>query len=66
MDKEAQEKIGDDIFESLKEIQAEEQVKLSDKAFIADYLSRKLLQLGYRKLPEGEPLIEKQEGKVNE
>ena len=41
------EQLGDDIYESLKEIQRAEGVKLENKALIADFLSRKLLKLGY-------------------
>jgi len=42
------ENMGDDIYNALKEIEVEEQVRLSDKAFIADCLSQKLRKLGYR------------------
>lgn len=52
------EKMGDDIYNSLKEIQKEEQVKLGDKAFIADFLSEKLHTLGY-KSPSEIPAIER-------
>lgn len=43
------EKIGDDIYQALEEIQKEEEVKLSDRAFITDCLSQKLHKLGYCK-----------------
>ena len=43
------EKIGDDIYYSLKEIQEEEGVKVENRAFIADFLSKKLQQRGYRR-----------------
>lgn len=42
------EMICDDIYEALKEIQKEEGVLLSSKAFIADFLSQKLCTWGYR------------------
>ena len=51
---EVRDELMDDIYESLKEIQEEEEVNLSEKGFTADFLSQKLLKLGYHKLPEGE------------
>ncbi len=41
--------VTDDVYNSLKQIQEEEKVKLSDKAFIAQFLAKKLIKLGYRK-----------------
>ncbi len=47
------ENLENDIYNSLKDIQREEKVKLENKAFIADFLSQKLHQLGYKKIPTG-------------
>ena len=49
MGKDAIEKIGDDIYNSLVEIQTEAGIRLDNKGFIADYLSQKLHNLGYLK-----------------
>ena len=43
------EQFTDDIYGSLKNIEREENVRLSSKAFIADFLSQKLTLLGYIK-----------------
>jgi len=56
------EKMGDDIYQSLVEIQAEEEVRLSDKGFVTDFLSQKLDKLGYRKLPKDKPPLLSDEG----
>jgi len=48
-------KIAGEIYQSLVEIQREEEIRMGNKAFIADFLSQKLYKLGYHKLPEGEP-----------
>lgn len=39
----------DDIYNSLCEIEKEEKVRLNNKAFITDFLSKKLEKLGYKK-----------------
>jgi len=45
---EVREQMEKDIYETLKAIEVEEEVRLSDKAFITDTLAGKLIGLGYR------------------
>ncbi len=56
---ELREILGNDIYESLCRVQKEQKVCLTNKAFITDFLSQKLVQLGYYKLDkeQGEPPV---------
>jgi len=48
------EELEDAIYESLSDIEKEEEIKLDDKAFVSDFLSEKLYAMGYRKVKEVE------------
>jgi hypothetical protein len=53
-DNEAVEKIGDDIYEGLREVERQLGESLGKKGFITDTLSKYLYELGYIKLPDGD------------
>ena len=53
-----EEQIIDNIYESLKEIESAEEVRIPSKAFIADFLAPKLCTLGYSSPQEVKDKVE--------